>query len=372
VQNLLMFAGTQSSFRRQDQDHASCLDPFPFSLRPFAKDVIEDLLLAEMPPLEDIASSDRAIMEPIIKSHSSHGDPVHPVGLIYAKLYWLFQEDDKPTKDWPDVAQSGEPGRHISAFPGAATAATFQADPQEIDPQRRTTTWHFGSTAQGVFEKIDSRQAALKAIFDIAAQGEGPVSPQSTAPPPAPPPPSHFNKFMGIYKNTDFDHLSLPKWPTNPFVANPPRPSGTQVTHPLAATLCRVFDRRYQILLASLRASLAHDRSSPEDLVVRNKYASWAFREMLGSLKALVGSISSLPCKQGGSVAELAAAPTFDLDALELPDDAADLDKVLLELHQLAAAAINDALAAGPDLSATVALKGMQKTDRDRFPNLSP
>jgi hypothetical protein len=57
------------------------------------------------------------------------------------------------------------------------------------------------------------------------------------------------------------------------------------------------------------------------------------------------------------------------LDGLALPNNAADLDKVLLQLHQSAAADINTALAARPDASTAFTLKGMQQTDRGRFPN---
>jgi hypothetical protein len=172
VQNLLMFTDNHPFFSRQDQDPASSLDPFPFSLRPLTKAVLEDFLLTEMPPLQDMTAADKAVMKPIVDSHSGQAS-VSPVGLLYAKLYWLFQPNDSPTTDWPAVATSGafKPGFHIPSFPGAASAATFQADPQE-------GTWHLGSDHKGVFEKIDSRDDALKAIFEIAAQGEGLVSPQ--------------------------------------------------------------------------------------------------------------------------------------------------------------------------------------------------
>jgi hypothetical protein len=361
VQNLLLFVGSQPSFSRQDQAPSPALNPFPFSLRPFTKAVLEDFLLTEMPPLNDMSSSDRAIMQPITDSRIRQGGTVHPVGAIYAKLYWLFLENDTSSDEWPDVSLrlGYQPGRHVSSFPGAASAATFQAAPQE------GKTWHFSSMAQGVFETIDSRQTALKAIFDIAAQGEGPVSAKTTQPTQ----PSHFRRFMDIYQDPAFASLSPPKWPTDPFAASPGAPSGTQVTHPLAAALCRIFDRRYQILLACLRASLSHDRSSPQEIAIRNKYASWAFEEMLGSLNGFVGPISQLPCQQGGSVAQLAAAPTFNLDGMVLPDDAAALDGVLLQLHQSVAADIVTALAAGPDASTAFTLNEMQQTDRGRFPN---
>jgi hypothetical protein len=95
VQNLLMSVDNHPSFGRQDQDPAPCLDPIPFSLRPLTKAVLEDFLLAEMPPFDDMTSAEKAIMEPIIASHSSPVESVNPVGLIYARLYWLFQKDDQ-------------------------------------------------------------------------------------------------------------------------------------------------------------------------------------------------------------------------------------------------------------------------------------
>jgi hypothetical protein len=98
---------------------------------------------------------------------------------------------------------------------------------------------------------------------------------------------------------------------------------------------------------------------------------SWAFGEMLGSLKPLVNPITSLPCEVGGTVAQLMAAPTFNLDGLDLPDDAGALDNLLAQLHQSAAAAINDALAAGPDFATKFILQGIQRTDRSRFPKLN-
>ena len=80
--------------QRQDQDPAPALDPFPFTLRPFSLPLLEDFLLTEMPPLTNMLVDQRAVMEPIIAKRSQQGPTIHPVGLIYAKLYWLFQETD--------------------------------------------------------------------------------------------------------------------------------------------------------------------------------------------------------------------------------------------------------------------------------------
>lgn len=67
--------------------------PVPVSLSPLSKEMLEDFLLAEMPPLKQMNADQQKVMEPIIQAH---GDKVHPVGLIYARLYWLFQRTTSP------------------------------------------------------------------------------------------------------------------------------------------------------------------------------------------------------------------------------------------------------------------------------------
>jgi hypothetical protein len=298
-------------------------------------------------------------MLPIIQVHGSHS--VHPVGLLYAHLYWLCQKDDQATALWPEVAQAGfTPGRHVASFPGERTATTFQPD-----PAKEAKVWHFGQDKGGVFANIDSRDAAVKAIAAIAAQGEGLVTAGGGG--------SHFNTYLEIYKATDFSELSLPHVPIDPFVADGPAPApereANRITNKLAAALCAVFDSRYQILLASLRAALARDRSDAGATELRVKYASWAFQEMLSPIKVLHGAISGLPCKSDGTVDQLRAAPTFNLGSMELPDDAAALDQVLQSLHRSAASAITAALAENPSAATKFNLQEMQRGDHLRFPN---
>lgn len=122
VQNLLLFAGAHVLLQREDQDPHPDTDPFPFSLRPLTKESLEDYLLAEMPPLETMTKAQSSVMKPILDSRKQ---PVHPVGLIYARLYWLFQKDDQPTVEWPEVAKLGfTPGRHVQNLPADSRAAT--------------------------------------------------------------------------------------------------------------------------------------------------------------------------------------------------------------------------------------------------------
>jgi hypothetical protein len=361
VQNLLLFTGANPSVQRTDQDTSPALDPFAFTLRPFSQSVLEDFLLTEMPSQSYMTANQLAIMKPIILRHGESGNPIHPVGVIYAQLYWLFQADDQPTSDWPEIARCGfKPGRHIPSFPGQETEKTFQADfVTEVK-------WHAGDARGGVLETIASREAALKALFEIAAQGEGLVAASAQQ--------SHFETFLDIYTTTDFSHFPSTAWPTDPFVsdqaASDPTREANRITNPAAAALCGVLDLRYQIALTSIRAALSRERTNPDDLAVRAKYIGYAFDEMLGFIKGLALGIARLPCKQTGQAGALNAGPVFGVTNFTLPDDAAGLDTALLTQHRNSETAIAAALPLVTDAGMRVLLNEMQQTDNRRFPNL--
>jgi Ferritin-like len=362
VQNLMLFLGSDPSVRRQDQDPSPTLDPFPFRLRPFSQSVLEDFLLAEKPPVEDMTSAQQAVMKPIIAKHSQQGKTVNPVGLLYAKLYWLFLENDQPTTDWSDVTSPPfEAGRHLTSFPGLGTAKTFQVDPLA------EAKWHLGDARGGILANIGSRSDALKALFDIASQGEGLVAASAQQ--------SHFSTFIDVYTSTDFTTLPSANWPTDPFVSSQADPDAfreaNRITNPVAVALCGVFDLRYRIALASIRASLSRDRTNASDLVVRTKYVGWAFDEMLGFIRGVGVGLSGIPRKENGQGSPLAAGPTFGIDGFILPEDAAELDSALAALHREADAAIAAALPLVTDAAMKMLLMQMQQVDKKRFPILT-
>jgi hypothetical protein len=367
-QNLLLFTGAPPSLTRQDQEPHAELDPFRFALRPLTKEVLEEFLLAEMPPFEDMTPEQRAIMEPI---QQAHGNGFHPVGLVYARIFWLFQQDDQPDPLWPEVAQlAGQfgfgPGDHIklasgqNPFPGQGTATTYQVDPA-VEPE-----WRAQYDRGGIFEIINSRATALKAIADIARQGEGLASSIPNS--------SHFDIFLGIYTDPDLPQLPVVPLPTDPFVsdqANPnPAIEANRITKPLAVALCRVFNLRYQILLAALRGALSRDRTVPTEAAKRSNYAKWAFDEMGSNMRQLFPNLLSLPAKDGGTLPQLTAAPPFSLDSLTLPDDPAALDQLILDLHRSSAAALTAALSQNPGFVFKNTLQNIQNMDKTRFPNL--
>jgi hypothetical protein len=356
VQNLLRFIGAQPHLGRQDQDPIGAIDPFPFSLRPFTKSVLEDFLLAEMPPLEDLDGGDKQTMQAIICARGP-SNAINRVGLIYARVYWLLQPNDHPNPEWPEVAGAGfTPGFHVTSVPVDGGGLTFQADPEQ------ELAWRAQHDRGGIFAKVDSRDAALHAVAAIAAQGEGLISSGELR--------SHFETFLDIYRTTDFQTLPKSPWPTDPSYspATGSAPSRELITDPVAAALCRVFDARYRILLACLRNALCRDRSKAPEAALRDKYVLWAFDEMFSSIKFLAGPIARRPCKAGGSVTQLAAAPTFQLDSFTLPDDPVELDQLLFDEHKRAAQLIAAALAAGPDAGTRFNLQERLKNDEKRFP----
>jgi len=137
-----------------------------------------------MPPIEDLSGSDKETMEAIQKARGS-SNPVYRVGLIYARVFWLLQPDDRPNSRWPQVAKAGfTPGSHIPALPVDDGKLTFQVDPEQ------EKGWNARNDRGGVFLKIDSRDAVLKVVAAIAAQGEGLISSGELR--------SHFETFLDI------------------------------------------------------------------------------------------------------------------------------------------------------------------------------
>ena len=363
VQNLLLFAGSRPSVQRQDLAPTPELDPFAFTLRPFSRSVLQDFLLTEMPAQKDMSNDQRQVMDPIIAERQQQGSIVHPVGLIYAKLYWLFQEDDEATAEWPEIASSGrfERGRHIASFPGEGTAKTFQADPLA------ELKWRASFDRGGVFESIGTRPAALHTLFEIAQQGEGLAGDAQR--------PSHFSTFLEIYKSTDFNTVPSSNWPTDPFVSSQPASDpvreANRITNPAAVALSGVLDLRYRIALASIRAALSRDRTNPTDLATRTTYIGWAFDEMKPFLLGGVSALTRQPLKSAPDGGQMVAAPSFNLTGFSLPDDAPSLDQALFDLHRQAALAINGALSQSIDIAAKSLLHKMQQNDKSRYPNLA-
>jgi hypothetical protein len=332
VQNLLTFIGGPLNFDREDFPFLAFLYPFPFNLEPLTKTSLAKYVAAEMPA--EPALRPELIQEIIERATAAAGEqPVNRVGLLYATLIDIFGDATKlADSDFrPDTAPS-------------------QASPGE---------WNLPAGSPLLIRAITSRQVAVQALQDIAAQGEG------WADPPAgrPPGPSHFNRFLGIY--AAFPEPAAPgrpaAWvPAQPVAVNPntlhlpsddPAAERARITDPVTRLWANLLNVRYRMLLTNIAHAL-HLSGPPGDeagLALRGRLIGWAIEEMSLGIKGIAKKLMTLPLKEAADPAH--AGPPFEMPyTLALPDDERDRWRLLQALVQTSAALIAEIeTASGPN-----------------------
>jgi Ferritin-like len=315
VQNLLRFIGGVLNFEREDFPFRS-LYPFRFQLEPLTKSSLAKYVAAEMP--EDPAQPDELIREIIQRATGSAGGlNVNRVGPLYTELGTIFADSTKLSDNdlFPDTADS------------------FQAKQED---------WFaFGPI---IVRELRSREDAVNALDEIGEQGEGPGQPTEAAAP------SHFDRFIGIYKEypeTDevigpVDWIPFRPVPTNPNTLISPSSEALlergRITHPVSRLWAQLSNVRYRMLLLDIAHAL-HLEGPMEEMngspTMRGSLRDWAFLEMRGQPRAGLRGVSTrlvqLPLKADVSSQEHAAALPFELPyTLALPDR--DLDRWRLHL----------------------------------------
>jgi rubrerythrin len=324
VQNLLLSLGTAVHFDREDFPLHPALYPFPVLLEPLSQESLAKYVVAEMPMLESITNTTlhNHIAAIMAQANTSAHQDVHRVGMIYSYLYWLFRRDDKGTADepWNDfVPDPAFSQWHIADedFVPAAAAAFSTRD--EWNPPA------------GV--NVDPglpRQEALKAIYGIAAQGEG--APQQAG--------SHFEKFLALYDG--FAAFPGAK-PVLPVVPNPSTTSlavtggapesRSLITDPTSLGLATLLNLRYEILLLCITRGAQESKTNPPG--VRAALIGWALAEM-SNINLLGPALASAPLDQvvpaaGVGTPKNAGAP-FELTDAPLPSDAGAQWRLLKDL----------------------------------------
>ena len=342
------------------------LDPFPFGLKAYRrKETLEHFVLAEMPVVETLKDDDRAIVMEI-QSRLDPQSKFHRVGVLYGRIYWLFQTSAAPEGDWTDVSNIGDigplPQWHIGDFPGAATFTTRQASRSEkgsrLDGNDRQIWWQ-DKSRDGAFDTINSRATALRAIYDIAVQGEGLASGGTN---------SHFQIFFNALKrHGELEPGDFHAVPENP--ATTAADGQTEISDPVARALCDLLNCRYQIMLASLAMALRRSRADGNENERRQKLVFWAFYEMKYSIPTLTSEIVARPCKAGGNADELCAGPTFELGSVALSGDFGALEQENRALHVRARQAIDTLVALGFGVDDDLVVK-IAATDRERYPDI--
>ncbi|MGT2437996.1 ferritin-like domain-containing protein [Bradyrhizobium betae] len=368
VQNLLLFLGAKPYLEREDVSPNPELDPFPFTLSGVCnRTTLERFLLAEMPERSKVPPEWGDTVDEI-KSRVDPKSKFHRVGLIYARVFWLLQPSDAPQQPWPGLKDIADLGAlpvgknwHVRNFPGSNTSTTTQASRDERGkrPDGEGEIWLQDYGAQGVFRTIHNIDDALQAVFDIAAQGEGVVDSGAM---------SHFAQFFSLVSDyPSFPREFLLPVPDNPQLG-PAAAVNATVTDPSASGLCELLNIRYQIAITSITCALWYSRALPQENQRRQQLVGWAFFEMREALKSLARFIVRLPCQSGGDATVLAAAPTFQLDGLSLPENVKGLEVVLAGLHVRAQAVCTELGRLPLDTGAAKVVATIMQADLDRYP----
>ena len=85
-----------------------------------------------------------------------------------------------------------------------------------------------------------------------------------------------------------------------------------------AATLSRLFDLRYELLLINLQQMLSYKREEPE-LAQRQQFVDWSRREMKYGLGGLGSVLLKFPRHPGMDAGTAPASPLFHMPALHAP-----------------------------------------------------
>jgi Ferritin-like len=318
IQNLLLMLGESPYLSRQDLSPQIEKDPMPFRMEPFTKKSLAKYVAAESPLLAktdpDFAELDEIFKEAKLASMSE----IHRVGMIYAKLYWLFKKTDGPEGPWTNFpSESFTPGEHLSD-------ADFHLGDDLFNRQASVNEW--GASVENFFvDTTETREKALEAIWRIAAQGEGLENMEG----------SHFSQFRNAYRN--FDTLPQPPHinvPTNPTVEDQPLADPelerNRISNKRTQKWARLFNQRYHILLLCLSHTFKYIKSDAAEKATRGVLRRWAMQEMIQGISIIGQEMTTQPRAESNGETDAFAAAPFTLTQANI-----DFPEKLLELWEL-------------------------------------
>jgi len=320
VQNLLLSLGAAPHVDRENFPLESPLYPFPFSLQPVRLETLAKYVCAEAP--RKVAAADQADFdEAALKAKAVVGE-VTRAGQIYERLFWLFQDGDAAQQPWPDLENPFPdwPNWHVDP-----TRIGFNQD-RQADPTEWRGDDASGSPDTAIYvAQVSDKASARQAVYAVALQGEGPVgAPGHT----------HFDKFLRIYREQRAvdAQAGAPAFARNQ--ADDPR-TGTggtaTITDPTSLIWAKLANTRYQMLLMdiALAVSIGQSGSAPSTSAKRKDFYGWAFMEMLGTIKPLIGELRQMPLLKGAGSGDPRAGIPYELPNQSMPSDTADQLKYL-------------------------------------------
>lgn len=315
VQNVLALLGGPVEFDREDYPWDTDYYPAPFTLAPVSLDMLAIYVYAEMPEKwgdQDPDDQDEIIARAREAAKNLGGEErpaVTRVGVIYQALIAILADH-----------------RLIPDSEFDAASAIVQASWDEWGRGYRAGA----RDADVRIDVVATRDEALDALRRIASQGEAPdaahraLAHYSDSDIPAAAlrmrrrlrrdeekakaaeseednPPSHFGRFLKIYRDLDALSGDGGLQPARDIVVNPtikPQPGCTQITDPLSAEWASLFNLRYRMLLAYLTHAMLLARQAPgrEPPTIRGAVMHRVFAEMY-NLKTIAGLLVRRPAE---------------------------------------------------------------------------
>jgi hypothetical protein len=334
VQNLLRLLGGPLHFGRESSPFASQLLPFRFKLEPLSLGSLAKYVIAESPrPLpidQSLSAADILKIQGEVTDNakaSNDGVCVGHVGDIYARLIELFHN--------PMLLQDGD---------FRPDTGEFQAQWQDWGFEPKSRAGMDGETFSAAKSLVDDfsgsdpvalRAAAIKALQEIADQGEGAGTPVNGIE-------SHFEWFWLLYRK--FEELSAMTGgaPVHPVPINPNTSVGAgasvpwhkmidsgmeahieagRITFARSRSWAQLFNLRYRKLLGQLHHYLRVDEvryDSTGDRTARGYLLIGVFNEMR-RLRKIAGKLVQMP--QTIATDASRAGPPFELPyTTQIPD----------------------------------------------------
>jgi hypothetical protein len=307
VQNLLLTLGFLPSLEREDFPPRKDLYPFTLHLEPLSHRSLAKYVAAESP-------ADAKGIEDILElATTAEGATVNRVGTIYGLLAFLFSAGDVAETGnsiWDDMmndiaatlkgSDSAKWDPAAWHLPDSAIGQHNDSDARQCDP----SDWP--DACMSVY-KITSRESALKAIHQIAAEGEGQADSDDEHP-------SHFSRFRDMFRGKHT--LPFPaagQW--MPTLKVPTDPRTKDIDNERTKLWTQLADLRYGMLLEAIEHYL---RTADKD--VRRRLASWAISEDMYDLGRLAQVLVTLPLEACPHADPPVAGLPFTMPLLPLPD----------------------------------------------------
>lgn len=244
VQNVLRLIGAPLNLGRDDYPWDTPFYPFAFMLEPLTLDSLAKYVYAESPEKWTGYWADD------VKKRLG-STPVIRVGVLFELLISLIKDPNYlpdevfQAETWPFQAKWDEWGR---GYQGGQRGDATRSHPK--------------GAPDVLVEPVASRDDAVNVLTEIAEQGEAPASDSPEAP-------SHFTRFLQVYK--EMTELSTEGWkPARNVAVNPyiPPSSGDDpaqgqtsdeqrdpITDPEATLWAHLFNVRYRLVLTFLQHS---------------------------------------------------------------------------------------------------------------------